>query len=132
MDIFESKRHSRSHSGFLLFELLVSVVVLSICLTLISRSFIHSLTALQSASDVFQAGLLLEKKVLDLEERPSFVTPGHQEGIDENTDGKFRWIVDVEEAENTLLAARVSIRWNPRGRQQELAAETYLPISHED
>ena len=59
----------RNKRGFLLVEVLITVVILSVGLTLITRSFMMSLRALDAIKQYTGGYLLLEQKLLDLESR---------------------------------------------------------------
>ena len=111
--------------GFLLFELMVAVVILSLSLTVISRSFIQTLSALRTSAYFFKGGLLLEKKILELEEAPP--SAGKDEGTFEEFGKLFHWSVETEEMENVpLYETLVRVGWTISGREQTLAVKTYL------
>lgn len=111
--------------GFLLFELMVAVVLLSVSLTVISRSFIQSLSALRTSGNYFKGGLLLEKKMWELEQKPP--SAGREEGSFETFGKLFHWDVATEEMEDApLYESRVTVGWSAAGREQALAVTTYL------
>lgn len=121
-----SRKQSPSNRGFLLFELVLSVIVLSISLTVISRSFIQTLTARQTSKRFFQAGLLIERKILELNQA-SF-SEGKEEGTFEEFGGLFRWAVTTKEIEAPpLYEALVTVGWDSRGHERQLTITTYLP-----
>lgn len=123
-------KSQRLLKGFLLFELMVAVVILSVSLTVVSRSFIQSLVALQSSSRFFQGELLLEKKILELDQEE--LTAGKKEGNFEE-EGSFHWTTDMKEEETApLYESLVTVDWETGGRKQGFSITTYLPKPHEE
>ena len=112
-------------TGFLLFELMVAVVILSVSLTVISRSFIQTLSALRTSGYFFKGGLLLEKKMWELEEKPP--SPGREEGTFEEFGKLFHWTASTTEMEKVpLYETAVTVGWTLASREQGLTVETYL------
>ena len=104
---------------------MVAVVILSLSLTVVSRSFIQTLSALRTSAYYFKGGLLLEKKILELEEKPPSV--GRDEGTFEEFGKLFHWSVETEKMEDALLyETLVRVGWNVGGREQTLTVKTYL------
>ena len=124
------KKRSRPPRGFLLFELMVAVIVLSVSLAIISRAFIHSLVALKTSAQFFKGGLLLENKMWELEQKKG-VSPEKEEGTFEELGGGFRWIVETKEMETPLYETLVTVGWNTGNRAETLQVTTYLPKPHE-
>ena len=103
---------------------MVAVVILSLSLTVVSRSFIQTLSALRTSAYFFKGGLLLEKKILEFEEAPP---SGKDGGTFEEFGKLFHWSVETEEMENApLYEALVKVGWTIGGREQTLAVKTYL------
>lgn len=126
------KRPSRSLKGFLLFELMVAVVVLAISLTVLSRSFISSLTALRTSAHFLAGSLFLEKKMWELEGKASS-SFGRDEGTEEVFGKTFRWSVEMKETEVPSLAeTEVAVRWTSGTREEGLRVTTYLPKANEE
>jgi len=109
---------------------MVAVIVLAISLAIISRSFIHSLSALKTSAQFFKGGLLLENKIWELEQKRG-VSPEKEEGTFEGFDGAFRWTVETKEMEASLYEALVTVGWNMGNREETLQVTTYLPKPHE-
>lgn len=132
MELSVLKQRRQSLKGFLLFELMVAVVVLSVSLAVISRSFISSLSALQSSAHFFKGGLLLEKKMWDLGQGPS-LEPGKEEGTFEEFEGTYHWSVDVKEmGEIPLYETLVTVGWKTGRGEQSLRVTTYVPLPLEN
>ena len=109
---------------------MVAVVVLAISLAVITRSFAHSLFAQHVSLDFFKGGLLLEKKMWELEVTPP--VPGKDEGTFDEFANAFRWTVEtVENEEIPLYETVVTVGWQSAGRQQSLAVKTYFAKPHE-
>ncbi len=125
------KKNPRN-GGFLLFELMVAVIVISISLTAISRSFIHSLSVLQQTTSFLEGDLLLEKKMWELENESKLV-PGEEEGVFEEWDERFWWKVAITEKEPplSLLEARVTVGWGSGNRERTLTATRYFQKADE-
>ena len=125
------KKSRRVHRGFLLFELMVAVVVLGIALTVVSRSFVSALGALQESSRASKAGLLLEKKIWELTQKGN-LSSEKEEGTFDAFGGEFRWTSEVEETEDLPLhQVEVAVQWSAAGRPRDLRVVTYLPKPNE-
>jgi len=129
--MFASKKKGPLPSGFLLFELMVSVVILAVALTVVSRTFSSSLAALKMASQVSQGDLLLEKKFWEMEQDKTLM-PGQTEGTFEEFGGLYHWEVTVQEVKDlSLYDVRATVRWTLSGHGKQLGIQTYLPKKEE-
>lgn len=118
--------------GFLLFELMVAVTVLAISLAVITRSFSSSLLALHTSASLFKGGLLLEKKMLELELEENPSPPEKEEGTFEEFGGVFRWTVERNRMEELPLDdIFLTVHWKVGDREKKLSVTTALP-RHEE
>ena len=109
---------------------MVAVIVLAVSLAIISRSFIHSLSALKTSAQFFKGGLLLEDKMWELEQEKE-ISPEKEEGTFEEFGGAFRWTVEMKEMEAPLYETLVTVGWNTGNREETLQVTTYLSKPHE-
>jgi len=125
------KKRLKHKEGFLIFELMVAVVILSISLTVISRSFFHALSALQSSEHFLKGGLLLEKKIWELEQKKG--SSGEEEGTFPEMGEVFHWAVQQEATENPpLYRTSVQVSWETHRGKGLLTTETYFPKDNEE
>lgn len=127
--------------GFLLFEVMVTVAILSLGLVLILRSFTTSLAAVRTSQEYMWACLLVEEKIGELEEesevtRKVTTTPSRGEftltSEKDRWREKFRWEIatkglrDEEGEETPLDKVTVTVAWKEGGREREVRLTTYL------
>lgn len=112
--------------GFLLLETILSVLILTVGLSVVIRSFGSSLDALRVSNDYTQALLLLEEKMGELEAQGSIPT-GTVGGIFPSEDDQFQWEVRAS-APNPLdlFEVEVTVSWKQRGRPRDISVVTYL------
>lgn len=79
----------KNKKGFLLFEVLLSLVILAGGLLLVMQSFLASKRVLERAGELWTATLFLEKKMWDFEVRED-LGEGLQSGVF-GGGGKFAW-----------------------------------------
>ncbi len=113
--------------GFLLYEVLLALAILSIGLVAVLHCFSTSLRAVGTSQNHFKATLLLEEKLWEVEREKS-LTPGIYQG---NFPGKgFKWEVETspieEEGEVSLNAVRVTISWSEGGRKRHIGLTTWI------
>ena len=131
MKIKQLQRSSRfndpiDHSGFLLLETLFAVLILTVGLTLVVRSFGSSINALRVTADYTKAMLLLEEKMWDLESKGS-ISPGISFGVFESYDAKFQWEVNaIAVSKYDLCEVTVAVLWKNKGKRRDLSLVTYL------
>lgn len=120
---------TKNKKAFLLVEVLITVVVLSVGLTLIARSMITSLSALDIISQYAEGNSLVEDKIWELENRGS-IQPDVK--IEENFPEPFENFVYTIETENLLdkedLLTKVSLSvvWPTKRDKREISLVTYL------
>lgn len=134
-------RRRQREDGFLLFEVMVTVAILSLGLILILRSFTTSLAAARTSQDYIRACLLVEEKMWELEEeaettRKVTTTPSKDEFTPTNEEDKWResfsWEIvtrdlrDEEGGETPLDEVTVIVTWKEGGRKMKVGLTTYL------
>jgi|GEM_PF-1078821 len=112
----------KSSSGFLLFEVAVAVVILSIGITVVLRSFNSAIAAVKGVRDYTTAMFLLDEKMFQMETDNNLV----KEGSFEDEFKKFSWKIDAVPLEKMPLdEIKASIFWGVSGLQNKLLVYTY-------
>lgn len=113
--------------GFLLFEIMISISILSLGITLILSSFISPIRAIEFSKNYFKAGILLEKKLLE------FYNSGIEEGVSmgefSDFDNKFSWHMDavrLEKNDFSCKEVKLKVLWRERGREKDLSVSIYI------
>lgn len=121
-----SKRPNRK--GYLLLEVLASIAVIAIGLTVILRSFTSSLRASKIAQEYFEASLLLQDKMCALEEEEKLggVSAGEETLQIADTPYKLETKITRISDEDPLNEAIAVISWTNRERNEKLTIGTYL------
>ncbi len=108
----------KNKKGFLLFEVMITVAVLSLGLVIIIHSFISCLNGTKAIVNYADAGFYLERKMWDIEN-------GLEAAYGEN--GKYRWKLDTNVIEHTDLSEAVlSVSWDQNNIEKKLTLITYL------
>ena len=119
-------RSSIVNGGFLLLETILAVLILSVGLSVVIRSFGSSLNFLRASDDYTQAMLLLEEKMWDLEAKGS-ITPGTSRGTFLEDDVKFQWQINASVPNGLdLCETEVTVSWKHRGGERNISLVTYL------
>ena len=87
--------------GFLLFEVVVSVAVISVCLLFIARAYGTCKKSMKASHDMIEARLLLERKMWDIENKG--LSQNIMNGVFENND-KYCWRVEAMPLENSNIS----------------------------
>ena len=113
------------NKGFLLLEIMISVSILSFGIILILNSFMGPIMAAQLSRDYFNAGFLLEEKMLEL--YSGDVEEGSSKGGFSAFDSKFSWDLDVARLEE-IPCKEVSLKvlWKQKNKEQDLSILTYI------
>ena len=111
--------------GFLLLEVLVSVVAITVGLVYVIRSFSISTRAIATSRDYTKAVSLMEDKLWEIEQK-GMIETGEDEGYFGN-DRKFSWKLSAEaEEELPVNKTELVVSWKRRGGRQRISAATYL------
>ena len=109
---------SRYSKGFLLFEVMITVAVLSLGLVIIIHSFISCLNGTKTIVNYIDAGFYLERKMWDIEN-------GLEDTYGE--DEKYKWKLSTNVIEDTDLSEAVlSVSWDQGNIGKKLTLATYL------
>lgn len=79
----------RAKGGFLLLEVIVSIVVITTGILLVMRAYGASKHAIERSRELFTTGLLLDEKAFDIEE-PGAIAEGSSEKVFEDH-REYRW-----------------------------------------
>lgn len=126
-----SSNSRRNEGGFFLVEVLLSVVILSVSLTLIIQSMTSALRSSAFAGEHTTALILLENKMFDLLEKGFVETDlRKQEQIPQPYD-RYVYFLDVKPVEGSndrrLNEVDAGLTWKSGKRQNRVAFQTYLP-----
>lgn len=126
---------SSGRLGFTLVEMMVAVSILGIGIVLISRSFLNSISVLDTLQNRIGAVYFLGYKMSDLEEE-SLENNGVKTGeTQEEADLGSRkadfkkeiTAIDIEEMKDDLNKVKLSLYWTEGNRQKDETLVTYLP-----
>jgi len=119
----------RSRRGYLLLEVVVSIAVVAIGLTVILRSFSSSLRASKIAQEYFDASLVLQETLCGFEETEKLdgglaagETAGKVSGTPYSLETKITRISDLD----PLNEVSAAIYWKNRDRNERIEIGTYL------
>ena len=87
--------------GFLLFEVIISIVMITTGLLFVMRAYSSSKEALERSRDLFKSSLLLEKAAFEFEEKNE-IEEGSKEEIF-NDDKDYSWSIRAESQEGSSL-----------------------------
>ncbi len=124
---------ARDRRGYLLFEVLLSLVILSAGLIMVSRSFLSSISAAELVKSHSQAVLLLERKLAEVESGEIEIAPYSEETV-EGEEGGFRWKILAKRPEDEIdfsapyTEVQVEVNWDERGKERGVTAS--LGIAH--
>ena len=120
-----SRKRKGNPRGFLLIELLAAALILSTALVILSRSFSSSAGLLQHASSLLRAEMLLEERLLELEEADTLAV-GSEEGTSSGS-GTFHWLAEIEKkSEPSLYQIALTVSWREGRRPESLTVTTLV------
>ena len=126
----------RPCSGFVLMEVLVSVAILAVGITLLLQSIVSSLDANRMTQEYTRAIFLAESKMWEFESEYAFeedVATGTSYGYFDPPFQAFEWKSDIEEDEETVeYTIKVSVVWQHRGKDLEYSLETLVPMRRKE
>jgi type II secretory pathway component PulJ len=123
----------KGRRGYLLFEVLLSLVILSAGLIMISKSFLSSISASGLVKSHSQAVLLLERKLAEVESGEIAIAPYTEDTV-EGEEGEFKWEIQSKKPGEDIdfsvpfTEVQVKISWEEKGREREVLAS--LGIAH--
>ncbi len=121
----------KNKNGLLLFEVMLTLVILSIGLTLILHSFSASLNASKIAQDYTVASLLIEDKMWEWENTGEIAANLNQEGRFPQPNQKFNWHLEtkdkpIQEQSGKLNEVKLTVWWKEGRRKGSISATTSL------
>ena len=122
----------RNKKGILLFEVMLTVIILSVGLTLILRSFSTSLNAAKSAQHYTTATLLIEDKMWELENEGAIDADLNEEGQFPEPHQGFNWQLETKDKPiqgqtGKLNEVRLTVFFQEGKRKGSTFITTYLP-----
>jgi len=126
----------RKNNGFLLIEILVTVVIVSASIIFINHAFTSSLKAIAISNDYLSSVLLLEDKSFDFEAYP-YIGESSFSGEENFMGRNFTWQQDVsglskedigdeyDEEDLGLKLLRFSIGWKRQNVERNIEVITY-------
>jgi Tfp pilus assembly protein PilV len=122
----------RNKKGILLFEVMLTVIILSVGLTLILRSFSTSLNAVKSAQHYTTASLLIEDKMWELENKGTIDADLDEEGQFPEPHQKFNWHLTtkdkiIQAQSSKINEVKLIVYWQEGKRKGSTSATTCLP-----
>jgi len=126
----------KNRDGFLLFEAILSVAILSFGLVLVLHSFTGSLKAARISQNYMRAVLLLEAKMTELEWKGS-LDSGISEGKFSQKNERFAWKIeatpveeisgeDEEKKRVELNKVHLTVSWSEGKKVERIELTTYL------
>lgn len=112
----------KDNKGFLLLEVIISIVIITSALLFVTRSYSVSKQAIERSRDLFKSGLLLEEEIFAFEEKGE-IGEGSREG-EFNDNKNYIWKITAAPAANlNTVILSVFRRNNP---QEAYSLCTYL------
>ena len=112
----------KKNDGFILFETILALALLSGFIVFLFNSFSSSLRISKLSQERFQAALLLEGNMWELENTQNARYPRHPESSSiDNLEWKIR-----ESDEDATRRINLSLLWGDTGRKNELSLSTYI------
>ena len=120
--------------GALILEALLVIVILSVCLTLVIRSFVSSLRAITYGVDYFRASIFLDNTMFDLLQTKAvgedFMESAEDVACDVS-DSRYKcgfeikdWLED-DKPEN-LKTVNAKVKWSSGRKEKEFAVTAYM------
>jgi len=88
--------------GFLLLEVIVSIVIITSGLLFVMRAYSTARYAIQRSSVLFESGLLLESKMFEFEEKGQ-IERDLKDGKQFSRESGYSWLIKTEEAPKDLV-----------------------------
>jgi len=126
----------RKNNGFLLIEILVTVVIVSASIIFINHAFTSSLKAIAVSNDYLSSVLLLEDKSFDFEAYP-YVDESSFSGEENFMGRNFTWQQDIsplseedigdeyDEEDLGLKLLEFSVGWKRQNVERDIGVITY-------
>ena len=121
----------RQSKGSFLLEVLLTVSILSVSLTVIVQSFFSSLRAAVYVSDYSTAMILLENKMNDLRQEGFIESPAKESGVFPSPFERFSYHLEAENVNNDMIAGglnevKVNVSWLSGKKRNAVSVTTYF------
>jgi prepilin-type N-terminal cleavage/methylation domain-containing protein len=129
-------RRRKARAGFVLMEVLVSVAILAVGVTVLLESIINSLDASVLTQQRSRAVFLAETMMWQLESRYAFqreMSTGPDYGEFDSPFQQFSWETEVEYDDDAVeYQLKVTIFFDHADIRKEFALETVVPMRRDD
>lgn len=133
---------TKKNKAFLLIEVLVTVLIVSVSIVIINRAFSSSLKATGLSNDYLKAILLLEDKSFDFELNPGAENRDNS-GEEEYAEDKFHWRQTVlpleeelgdeyDEEDIGLKRFSLSMAWERHNVERRIEILTYIKTAESE
>ena len=115
----------KKNKGFLLFEVVISIVIITTGILFVMRGYLASKDSLQKSQELLKAALFLESGMWEFEEAGQIEEK--EDGGDFSYDKNFAWKVNaeiLEETEISLVTFEVFSKKDPENTIESI--QTYL------
>lgn len=120
----------RKNSGVLLLEVLITVSLLGVGLTVILQAFSASIGAIRTAQQYTRAAFLAEDKLSQIKQEAlqgDDIAAGQESGEFSEENKDFSWESEINPLEDTSLnEAKITVSWQQKDRENEVFLTTYL------
>ena len=119
-----------NHSGAILVEAILAVLILSVCLTVMIRSMVMSAGSLSYTMQYTQAANFLESKMIEKISKAPFVNVQSDQGVGEEPYENLKYSLTVDPTQQTELKRleelTLSIQWLTSQKQKSIQTSTYI------
>ncbi|MFH1848373.1 MAG: hypothetical protein ABH825_04060 [Candidatus Omnitrophota bacterium] len=126
------KKTRPKKTGFMLFEVIVSVLIIGTAIVFVVRSFSTSIKAMNIALGLSKASLLAENKISELEMSGKVPQESEQYGFFEGEDS-ITWAFSCERQEDNknLALAKLEVDWKIGSGSRKAFLDTYFKVESE-
>ena len=116
---------AKNKKGYLLFEVMLAVAILSLGLVMLLRCFAGPLKALKVSENHLKAALLMEQKIEELQTRPQRHWQA-ETGTFPDYSGQFKWRVETSRGVNAswenekLTEAKLTVFWKEGKKERSI------------
>ena len=117
----------KSKKGFLLFEVVLSVLIIGAGIVIVGRGFSLSVKGMDIALELTRVTLLAESKMCEFEMLVDGVQTGSQNGTFKEAEGVTWYLVSEPQEENKNLSLiRLTANWAKGSSSRKVFLNTYL------
>ena len=123
------KRYRNSHA-FMLIEILVSILIVTIGIVSVMRAFSTTITAIKVSRGYLKATAYLEDKLWEFQERGTIGTDIELEGAFDDED--LRWQLETKDSGRSgINLINLTVFWKGRKDERSININTYLAAEEE-